>query len=978
MYVYVIAPKSAGPQHTTTQNNWKSNNNLTFYTIKHKIFALLAVLICSTTLFAAYKEVKVDRISVSRNGTCGDNIHWTLNGDSTLTISGTGAIATYSHLKAIVLDWDEIRSQATSIMIDHGITAIGDSVFYDCKQLRHLSLPEGLLSIGNFAFMSDSALISVTIPQSVTFVGKCAFCWCDSLSSIYYNGTIEEWCNHNFSGLMDSWNGGDLYIAGKEVTDLVIPEGVTNIPVSAFQGCTSLISVVIPSTLTDIDSYAFKGCTSLESITIPKNIPNVDIFGAFKGCENLSSIHYNGTLRDWCLEEKQHIIGEILLRGGDFFINGDKVTDIIIPNGIKKINDNTFSGCLSLESVTLPNSVKDVGVAFDGCINLESPIYNAHLFVRLPLNYKGEYILPEGITTIAPDAFAGCDRLTSVILPQSIREIGSGAFQNCGNLKSINLPNSIWKIGHGVFRGCGSLTQPLYNSHLFAFMPSSYTGSYTIPNGIHTICHNAFEACSKLTAVTIPESVEEAGELVFGWCSGLTSPVYNSHLFLYFPEQYDSFEYKIPEGIRTIADGAFWDCGERLITIPSSVQRVGYLESKNEGIDIDIISYVDDPSCFKNVWGDVLNPCTIYVPTKNLQRYRKAFDDRIASFTIQEFAWDYEPVQIKDLYYNLDTVNKTAEVTYRNSNANRSITTATIPSVLIYEDSVYSVTSIGEYAFQGCKSLESVEIPYSVTSIGECAFGKCKIRAVTWNAKNGPNFNFGNRVKSFTFGNKVEVIPSALCSGMNKLMSITIPNNVTSIGDGAFYGCKRLTSITIPNSVTSIGHGVFYDCKSLTAIEISNSVASIGIAAFRGCESLKSIVIPDSVTSIGDGAFFGCKRLTSITIPNSVTGIGNVAFYGCESLKSIVIPDSVTNIGDGAFYGCKSLTSIEISNSVASIGKGAFLGCKSLTSITIPNSVTSIGHGAFYGCKSLTTAYVPEDIEIEASSFPRSTKIIYY
>ena len=224
-----------------------------------------------------------------------------------------------------------------------------------------------------------------------------------------------------------------------------------------------------------------------------------------------------------------------------------------------------------------------------------------------------------------------------------------------------------------------------------------------------------------------------------------------------------------------------------------------------------------------------------------------------------------------------------------------------------------SVTSIGEYAFDGCRSLTSINIPSSVTSIGEYAFDDC-----------------------------------------SSLPSINIPYSVTSIGGMAFAYCSSLTSINIPSSMTSIEWSTFEGCSSLTSINIPSSVTSIDLQAFSGCSSLTSINIPSSVTSIGMSTFRGCSSLTSINIPSSVTSIDLQAFMDCSSLTSINIPSSVTSIGQSAFSGCSSLTSINIPSSVTSIGEWAFNGCSSLTSINIPSSVTSIGERAFKDCSSLT------------------------
>ena len=385
------------------------------------------------------------------------------------------------------------------------------------------------------------------------------------------------------------------------------------------------------------------------------------------------------------------------------------------------------------------------------------------------------------------------------------------------------------------------------------------------------------------------------------------------------------------------------------------------------------------------------------------------------------FAWDYEHVQIGDLYYNLDATNQTAEVTSQNSDYplwSTTISTANIPNSVTYSGTTYSVTSIGGSAFWVCSGLTSVTIPNSVTSIGDYAFAYC------------------SDLTSVTIGNSVTSIGSSAFSGCSGLTSVTIPNSVTSIGNNAFYNCTGLTSVTIgnsitsigesafwgcsgltsiivengnsfydsrnncnaiietatntlivgcmntiiPNSVTSIGNYAFYNCTGLTSVTIPNSVTSIGSSAFSGCTGLTSPIynahvfaylptsysgaytIPDGIESIAGGAFDGCTGLTSVTIPNSVTSIGESAFWGCTGLTSVTIPNSVTSIGSYAFCHCTGLTSVTIGNRVTSIGNYAFDGCSGLTSVTIPNSVTSIGDYAFGYCSGLTSVTIPNSV----------------
>ena len=232
---------------------------------------------------------------------------------------------------------------------------------------------------------------------------------------------------------------------------------------------------------------------------------------------------------------------------------------------------------------------------------------------------------------------------------------------------------------------------------------------------------------------------------------------------------------------------------------------------------------------------------------------------------------DYDFVRNGIYYLVTSAENKTVEVAPSEDQSYSG--GITIPSTVTYMGQIYTVTSIGSYAFYSCFSLTSVTIPGSVTSIGAYAFCQCI-----------------------------------------SLTSVTIPNSMTSIGDGAFWDCSGLTSITIPNSVTSIGSGIFSYCSGLISIKVASGnsrydsrndcnaiIETATNTLISGCQNT---TIPNSVTSIGYSAFSNCTDLTSITIPNSVTSIGDDAFHGCEGLTSVTIPNSVTSIGDGAFNGC--------------------------------------------------------------------------
>ena len=307
----------------------------------------------------------------------------------------------------------------------------------------------------------------------------------------------------------------------------------------------------------------------------------------------------------------------------------------------------------------------------------------------------------------------------------------------------------------------------------------------------------------------------------------------------------------------------------------------------------------------------------------------------IMLLSLQAMAYDFSYThQGKTLYYKiLAGGTNTLAVTYYSETAtsnNHVSGDVVIPSSVEHNNVTYSVTSIGDSAFYGCRGLTSVSIPNSVTSIGRYAFNDCR-----------------------------------------GLTSVSIPNSVTSIGGDAFSYCIGLTSVTIPNGVTSIGSYAFYYCSDLTSVTIPNSVSHIGYAVFHNCSTLNSINVAPGNTHYSsiDGVLYNYVQdtlmqcpvaKTSVTIPNSVTSIGNGAFNGCRGLTSITIPNSLTSIGGIAFYGCRGLTSITIPNSVTSIGRSAFSYCSGLTSVKCLASIPpSIGNNSFQNISDTCTLTVP-------------------
>ena len=317
-------------------------------------------------------------------------------------------------------------SGLTSVTIPSSVTSIGEHAFRSCSGLTSITIPTSVTSIGDDAFGGCSGLTSITIPSSVTSIGYHAFTYCSSLATTIYTGTVAQWCNITFSDT----NANPLYfshsltIDGAEITNLVIPEGVTSISRYAFYGCSGLTSVTIPSSVTSIGGSAFYGCSGLTSVTISEGVTSIG-GSAFSGCSGLTSVT---------------IPSSVTTIGDGAFSGCSGLTSITIPSSVTSIGYYAFSYCSSLASVTIPSSVTSIGYsAFSYCSGLTS------------------ITIPSSVTTIGDGAFSGCSGLTSITIPSSVTSIGSYTFYHCSGLTSVTIPSSVTSIGYDAFYGCSGI-----------------------------------------------------------------------------------------------------------------------------------------------------------------------------------------------------------------------------------------------------------------------------------------------------------------------------------------------------------------------------------------------------------------------------------------------------------------------------------------------------------------------------------------
>ncbi len=355
--------------------------------------------------------------------------------------------------------------------------------------------------------------------------------------------------------------------------------------------------------------------------------------------------------------------------------------------------------------------------------------------------------------------------------------------------------------------------------------------------------------------------------------------------------------------------------------------------------------------------------------------------------------------------YKFTVSGRTATITgYTGSASNISL-----PQML----NGYMVTTIGDGAFQGNKTITSVYIPDSIVTIGANAFEGSDLLQVSGMQKvtSMGAYAFANTdLTAFTIPSGLVALPEGALMN-TRITGIVIPTTLTSIGakafagctqlanyagaagkgtsyrlasigSGAFSGCTKLTSLYIPSSVTSISSDFVDGCTNLAAFEVHGSNPnfldfngvlfsrsySTTLLRFPPAMNMSSLDLSDfkadngkvTIVSIASGAFANSRYLKSVTLPSTITSISANAFLN-SSITSISIPTTVTSIGTSAFQG-SNLTSVIIPSSVKTISNRAFQSCKNLTSVTINSGATSINPYAFYNCTSLTKVSIPTTV----------------
>ena len=912
-------------------------------------------------------------------------MHWSISSDHVLTISGTGEMPSY--LGSENPPWYSYRDQIERIVVEDGISVLGDYSFSGCSSVTSVSLPNSLNELGagcfflclkletinlpssihtfkESAFYYCSSLTTITIPEGVTeLTASNLFDQCNSLTSItlpstlkklggdyfsntfyhisniYFNGTLKQWLNISFGSSLPMTSACNLYINGEKLVNLTLPEGIVNIPNRAFQ-YVQLDSVSIPDSVVNIGDTAFYG-SSLLSVRMSDSITNIGA-GAFSNCSNLKNVYYVGDSSKW-----DNIV---LKSGNDNLISANR-------KFVSSFNDVHTISIDSVEHGTL--TLSDASCIAGDRITITA---KAELGFRL----KNILVNGESISGNSFIAEEGMDYVVSAEFEyyRAVKDHGTWV----DNVEWILYDNNELLI-----QGTGCID---YSNNSYPWLKyNDVIESVIIGGGITTLPQYAFESCSHLSTVELPASLTSIEYKPF-LNSPLSSIYYNGTVADWLSIEFgDSFfdssndtklyidgtlvsNLVIPEGITDIPARVF--CNYKRLTsveIPESVKTIGsdafncgllYAEFKG-----------DAPTIGSRSFGSTgyLNGTAIYYHTGTTGWTSPKWNDYYAScLEIDNYnTLDENNCNAQGILFTLNPTAKTATVGNGSSSNNNSgyygaqMGAVVIPDTVIKDGVTYQVIGINQRAFYRNSHVTSVTIGANVSSVIPSAFAGCtSLKEIIVDSGNqyfcsceGVLYDIGKLYLYVYPAQKADI-------------SFTVPETVKTIGQYAFYDNSYLTSIVVGKNVTSIYSEAFCGLPKLSKITlpfIGTSEKNSGNfgTVFGGSnpyndnnpihsDVLKYVTILGGVLS--SYSFQNCSSIEELTLPAVPSELPYACFSGCSQLKKLTFAQIGATTQDGALVLPEGIESIEGS---------AFSGCKNITSVTLPATLTELSNDAFQG-----------------------------
>ena len=790
-----------------------------------------------------------------------------------------------------------------------GVRQIGDNAFQSCTALEEVRLPDSLVSIGKMVFYKCTALTEVTLPKSIQQIGSNAF----SLSGVR---RVEVNCCECGSGVFSRCS---------DLSHIVFAEDVTEIAEKFAFECKALETVELPSQIESVGAFAFEETPYLENIL--GNAEGIVVNVLFDGRNYSGDVIIPGGVK--VIADKAFYANETLTSvfipdsvtfvGREAFSRCTALRRVRLSENVTQLYEGAFSYCDVLETVEALNVTEVGSTAFYNCKNLKSfsservEEIGEHAFTgcdaldgfgfntpeNIAVNPDGSLYIPEGVTRIAPYAFAKNTDIKVAVFPTTLTKIESGAFWGCKNLKEVYFNSELELIGDKAFEKCTSLIE-FYAVFVQKRRPAP------------TIYKRAFSFCTSLKNVHLVNTVVIGEEVFFG-CSAL--------------KKFHA------ENLRRIEKACFKDC--KSLDSRLDLRDTWYIgEYAFAGCDsLNEVTLNPDVEISSHAFED----CTAVQKIKFPFGTEKNF--KYASYSFSGCT-ALDCIEIKGRTHSITDSDAPDLVKHIHSNALSCFDFADKTTITAYHNNGRfvkipdTVTAIGDNVFKDCMDLEEIVIPESVNVIGSRAF-----LSTPWLER--------QKAESPMVVINEQVVDGTLCVG-----DVVIPPSLKAVCGWAFANCFALTSVEF-SSKTLLGEYAFRNCINLKYIIMDGVRYSLNGMAYVHED------LPEQVKQIfhdclncfkvdENGLLFECTgNITTLVLPKGIRGIGKDVFRDCNLLTHIVLTDEVQFIDDGAFELSKWLVSVRGGRNVTRIGKRAFRCCYALETVEFSAQLVSIGKDAF-------------------------------
>ena len=828
------------------------------------------------------------------SGSCGENVTWTLTADGTLTISGTGAMTDYTYDSRS--PWYSCRTYIKRVVMQQGVTSIGDHAFWDCSGLTSVTIPDGVTSIGGDAFSGCAALTSVeipngvtaiggstfsncirlakvTIPKSVTSIGKNAFYYCESIADVYYDGTEEDWAKISISSGNEDLLAAALHCKPTPLTAPAVTggndsQGRPTLKWNAVTGAAKYEVYRARSKDGDYIKYSTQTSTGYTN--------SAYLTSGSTYYYKVRALDANGTAGPWsdvvAVTCRLGLTAPSVTGGNDSqgrpTLKWDKVAGAAKYEVYRSYSQNGNYSKYSTQTST--------GYTNSSYLTSGSTYY-----------YKVRALDANGTAGPWSDVVAVTCRL------------GLTAPSVTGGNDSQGRPTLKWNAVNGAakYEVYRARSQNGNYSKYSTQTSTGYTNSTYLTSGstyyykVRALDANgtagpwsdvvAVTCRLGLTAPSVTGGNDSQGRPTLTWKAVTGAAKYEVYRARSMNGDYIKYSTQTSTGY---TNSAYLTSGS------TYYYKVRALDANGTA----------------GPWSDVVAvTCRLGLTAPSVTGGNDSQGRPTLKWDKVAGAAKYEVYRARSKdgdYIKYSTVTGTS---YTN--------TSYIENGNTY---YYKVCALKSDGTAGAWS-SIVSVTYRKPAAATVASGKCGDSAA-WklDAEGTLTISGAGRMYDYEWpADRGGTTPPWLANKYrNSIRALHVEQGITYIGRCAFDSCGNLSDVTLPTSLRIIGQCAFNDCTALRSIQLPEGLTTIMEDAFNAA-GLVSITFPSTLGELRDGAFMNCEKLQSLRLPEGLTTIGNWAFYCNPNISSIYIPASVTTIGEEAFIYYNSLATVRYGGS---------------------------------------------------------------